>query len=83
MNVSKKKASKDITTDGYTYLTKRIVVSKAKAAGKRAATNAMVTMGYVVVAEGGSVIKKFADGSIEVLGQIPKSEENSSQIALD
>jgi len=62
--------SKYSTADGFTYLTKRTVVSKAKAAGRKAAKGAMVTMGYVVTAQNGQIVKKYADGRIEVMTQL-------------
>ncbi|WP_028787327.1 hypothetical protein [Terrimonas ferruginea] len=58
------------TSDGYAYLTKRMVVATAKAAGRRAAKNAMEVMGYVVVSEGGWVVKKFKDGRVEKLSKL-------------
>ena len=60
-------ATKDkyTTADGYSYMTKRIVISKAQAAGKKAARAAMDTMGYVVTVQDGWVVRKNGDGSIE------------------
>ncbi|RQP18239.1 MAG: hypothetical protein EAS52_06105 [Parapedobacter sp.] len=60
-------ATKDkyTTADGYSYMTKRIVISKAQAAGKKAARAAMDTMGYVVTVQDGWVVRKNEDGSIE------------------
>lgn len=58
------------TSDGYSYLTKRTVVSKAKAAGKKAAKAAMETMGYVVTIKDGWVVRKFEDGKIEQIERI-------------
>lgn len=60
------------TADGYSYLTKRTVVSTAKAAGKKAEKVAMDTMGYVVVAQDGWIVRKNKDGSIERLQRIPQ-----------
>lgn len=73
MGTTKKKAtkvSKYLTSDGHSYLTKRIVVAKARSAGIKAATNAMQVMGFVVIADGNSIVRKHADGTIEVIGQI-------------
>lgn len=67
------KNDKNTTADGYAYLTKRLLVSKAKAAGKSAADEAMKIMGYVVVAEDGWVVRKNTDGSVERLERIPKA----------
>lgn len=65
-----KKSSKYATSDGHSYLTKRITVQRAKAAGKIATQNAMRVMGYVVVAQGNSVVKKYPDGSIEIISAL-------------
>lgn len=60
------------TADGYAYLTKRTLLSKAKAAGKKSAEMAMEVMGYIVVAEDGWVVRKNADGTTERLEKIPQ-----------
>jgi hypothetical protein len=39
-------------------------------AGRRAAINAMQVMGFVVVARGHQIVKKYRDGSTEVIGTI-------------
>jgi hypothetical protein len=74
MAVAKKKASKKsaryTTADGHSYLTKRITVSRAKAAGKVATENAMKVMGYVVVAQDNSIVKKYLDGRVEIIASI-------------
>ncbi|RYY46517.1 MAG: hypothetical protein EOO06_14345 [Chitinophagaceae bacterium] len=67
--MSKKKSAYQ-TTDGQSYLTKRIVVSKARAAGLDATKKAMATMGYIVVAEGNEIVKKYENGIREVISQI-------------
>lgn len=67
-----KSTGRSRTSDGFAYLTKRIVVSKAKSAGKAAAKNAMELMGYVVTVKGGWVVKEFQDGKFE---QIEKLQE--------
>ncbi|WP_257666680.1 hypothetical protein [Parapedobacter tibetensis] len=66
-------SSKDqkTTADGYAYLTKRTLLSKAKAAGKKAARSAMEIMGYVLVAEDGWIVRKNADGTTERVEKIP------------
>lgn len=58
------------TRDGYAYITKRIVVSKAQSAGKSAAARAMKTMGYVVTVRGGWVVRVQQDGKTEKLVRI-------------
>lgn len=69
-NTAKKKSSKYTTEDGHFYLTKRITVAKAQAAGKAAASDAMQVMGFVVVAENGNIVKKFPDGTSEFIAVI-------------
>jgi len=64
------KKSRYTTKDGYAYLTKRKVVTKAKAAGKRAAKKAMDTMGFVVTTHNGWVVKQFPDGAKERISKI-------------
>ena len=69
-----KKDSAYQTADGQSYLTKRIVLSKARAAGKKAAENAMETMGYVVVVENNELVRKFADGTRQVVAPIEQAD---------
>lgn len=66
----RKTDSKYITQDGHSYLTKRVVISKAQAAGKEAAAQAMDIMGYVIVAEGSHIVKKYANGNKETIASI-------------
>ena len=56
---SKKKA------DRSPYLTKRLLVSAAKRGIRKAAKETMQVMGYIVIAQNGWVVKKYADGRIE------------------
>ncbi|MBS1615869.1 MAG: hypothetical protein JST06_07105 [Bacteroidetes bacterium] len=71
--MSKRKAnSRHTTADGYAYLTKRIIVTKAKSAGRKAAKDAMATMGFVVTVQDGQLVRKHSDGHIEVLSQVPQ-----------
>jgi hypothetical protein len=70
MNAKVKKSSKYTTPDGYAYLTKRTLLSKAKSAGKIAAKNAMEIMGYVVTVKDGWVVKEHQDGTIEQLEKL-------------
>lgn len=65
MREMNKKVDKYTTKDGYYYLTKRIVISKAQSAGRAAAKNAMSVMGYVVTVKDGWVVKMYKDGQIE------------------
>ncbi|MCX2477239.1 hypothetical protein OQZ33_23095 [Pedobacter sp. MC2016-05] len=70
--MASKSTSRSRTSDGFAYLTKRIVVSKARSAGKAAAKNAMELMGYVVTVKAGWVVKEYQDGKFE---QIEKLQE--------
>jgi hypothetical protein len=71
---AKRSTSKNTTRDGYSYLTKRTVVSKAKAAGKLAAKKAMDTMGYVMTVIDGWVVKQYADGEIVRVAPVENKE---------
>lgn len=73
-------AGKKKNSNKTTYLTKRILVSTAKAAGTKASKEAMELMGYVVTTHNGWVVKKFADGRIEPIKRI--TQENIS-VAFD
>ena len=57
--------NKYTTSDGFAYLTKRTLLSKARSAGKAAAKNAMEIMGYVVTVKDGWIVKEHKDGTIE------------------
>lgn len=74
------KESRQETSDGFSYLTTRILVSKARAAGIQASANAMDVMGYIVTLEGNNVIKKYADGKIEIISTI---DQEKQALALD
>lgn len=64
------KTSRNTTSDGFAYLTKRLLVSKAKSAGKVAAKNAMELMGYVVTVKDGWVVKEHQDGRVEQIEKL-------------
>ena len=70
MKTAVKKKSSHTTKDGYTYLTKRIVVRKAKTAGKHAALKAMATMGFVITTNRGWVVKKYSNGLVKRISKI-------------
>ncbi|REA62075.1 hypothetical protein DSL64_10490 [Dyadobacter luteus] len=70
MKAEQKKISKHTTRDGFEYLTKRLLISKAKSAGKIAAKNAMDTMGYIVTVQDGWVVKRYESGKIEQLQKL-------------
>ena len=72
MSVAKKrkKPGQHVTSDGYSYLTKRLLLTRAKQAGQQAASQAMTLMGYVVTVKDGWLIKEHADGQIEQLQKV-------------
>ncbi|HUX84077.1 MAG TPA: hypothetical protein VMV20_02505 [Chitinophagaceae bacterium] len=57
-----------------TYLTKRILISSAKSGVRKASEDTMRVMGYVIVAQDGWIVKKFADGVIERIQPITPAE---------
>jgi hypothetical protein len=61
-------------TKSISYLTKRILVNASRIQGVKASKEAMRVMGYVVVAENGWVVKKYADNSIERISQLATSD---------
>lgn len=63
------------------YLTKRILVRVARAAGKKAAQETMDIMGYNVVVKNGWVVKLFPDGTTEKLERLETSE--NIELVLD
>jgi hypothetical protein len=63
------------------YLTKRILVSAARAGGREAAKNAMDIMGYVVVVKNGWIVRKYPDGTIEKLERLESTE--NTKLVLD
>jgi hypothetical protein len=52
------------------YLTKRVVVRATKKGMKKASQETMDTMGYNVIAQDGWIVKKYKDGTTEVLEEI-------------
>jgi len=70
MALKDKKKSTHQTRDGYAYITKRFVVSKAQSAGRLAALRAMKTMGYVVTVRGEWVVRENQDGTSQRLVRI-------------
>ena len=70
MKTKTAKPSRHVTKDGYEYLTKRELVTKAQNAGKKAAKQAMDTMGYVVTVLDGWVVEKYSDGRIVRLKEV-------------
>ena len=72
MSIVKKrrKSGQHVTSDGYSYLTKRLLLTRAKQAGQQAASQAMTLMGYVITVKDGWLIKEYADGQIEQLQKV-------------
>ena len=64
------------------YLTKRRLVSAAKSGIRKAAAETMDIMGYVVIAEDGWLVKRYADGRTERLSPLENSNPNK-KIVLD
>lgn len=63
------------------YVTKRIFKAAVGSAVRKASDQAMRSMGYVVKAENGWVIRENSDGSKVVLNKIDQSHQSS--LALD
>lgn len=59
------KNSENTTVDGFAYLTKRVVVSKACKATRNAYNEALITSGSVVKEENGWIVRKHQDGSVD------------------
>ncbi len=53
------------------YVTKRILVRTSKNAVRKASFRSMTLLGYSVEAHDGWVVKKFADGSVIKLSELP------------
>lgn len=66
------KSSKQLDANGHAYLDKRTTVRLAQSAGKKAASNAMVTMGHVITLKGGWVIKRYENGTEEKISRVAK-----------
>jgi hypothetical protein len=64
------------------YLTKRIVVRAARRGMKAASKETVEVMGYNVIAKNGQVVKKFADGTQQVIGSVAVSA-STGPIMLD
>jgi len=56
----KKIVSKVKSAESHPYLTKRLLVSAAKRGIRKAAEETMQVMGYVVIAQNGWIVKKYA-----------------------
>lgn len=65
-----RKGNKYVADNGHAYLDKRTTVRLAQSAGKKAAAKAMDTMGYIVAAKRGWVVRIFPDGREERLMRV-------------
>ncbi|MBK6352662.1 MAG: hypothetical protein IPP06_16055 [Saprospiraceae bacterium] len=66
----RKITSTNTSTKNHTHLTKRLLLRRARAAGKLASNKAMSIMGYVVVVQNDVVIKKYQDGRTEIIDHL-------------
>lgn len=66
------------------YLTKRRLISAARAGFKNASDETIEVMGYTVIAQRGWIVKKFKDGRIEKISRLPIAKRSKqNHIALD
>lgn len=70
MSAKSTRITRSTTSDGFAYLTKRVLMRKAKSAGKAAAKNAMDLMGYVITVKDGWVVKEQSDGRVEQIEKL-------------
>ena len=64
------------------YLTKRRLVSAARAGVRKAAAETMEVMGYTIIAHDGWIVKKHANGNIEKISPLEPVNTNGT-LALD
>jgi hypothetical protein len=64
------------------YLSKRILQQASRKAFQSASVRAMKTMGYLIKAENGWLIRENADGSVEKISKLA-SVKRPSKIILD
>lgn len=64
------------------YITKRILVSKSTKAIQLASDKAMESIGYIVVAKDGWVVREFQDGRIERIEEL-EVLDNRQDLNLD
>jgi hypothetical protein len=70
--MARKRKNTKTKTEETAYLTKRILVTAAKAGIRRAARETMELMGYTIVAQGNWVVKKYQDGHTERISPITR-----------
>jgi hypothetical protein len=74
------KKGKIARSKGKPYLTKRVLVSAAKAGVRQAAKDTMEVMGYTIIAENGWIVRKDLNGDTERIEQIPPSETTAFKL---
>ncbi|MBT3383913.1 MAG: hypothetical protein HN778_21085 [Prolixibacteraceae bacterium] len=62
------------------YLTKRTLVRKSKKAIQEASEKAMETIGYIIVARDGWIVKEYQDGTIEQIEELETANGNQELI---
>jgi hypothetical protein len=77
----RKVRAKRAQTANSNYLTKRVLKSAISAATRKASSEAMHSMGYVIKAENGWIIREDADGKKIQISKINQAHRKS--IALD
>ena len=55
------------------YLSKRLLYAAASRAGLKAVHNAMQIAGYIIIAQNGFLVKKYANGHLERIGTYQKA----------
>lgn len=64
------------------YLTKQLLVRKSTKAFQEASEKAMNSVGYIIIARDGWIIKEFKDGKIEQLVELEGHNEKQ-ELTLD
>jgi hypothetical protein len=77
----KKSHSKGATSPNKRYVTKRVITSAVGSAVRKASSNAMTSMGYVVKAENGWVVREDSNGIVRKISKIVRAYP--STVVLD
>ena len=64
------------------YLTKRTLVQKSERAIQEASEKAMETIGYIIVARDGWIVKEYQDGTIERIKEL-ETVDGNQELNLD
>ncbi len=62
------------------YLTKRALINKSEKAIQKASEKAMKTVGYIIVARDGWIVKENQDGSVERVKKLETANGNQELI---